>query len=103
MTSHLTNMFANVSAGQQRQTHKGQAHWAGSGPEGKSCRECKFFLPQGRYASGSPSRAMGELKPGRCRKAAQLTGRQTAAFTYRAIACKYFEQNDKPPASVDTR
>jgi hypothetical protein len=37
------------------ETHRGQAHWGGSGPPGSTCRECIFWDGgYGYHASGRP-------------------------------------------------
>jgi len=80
-------------------THDGQAHWAGTGPANKTCRECAHFCADRRYSAASVSHAKGELTPAPCRLYRRRTGR-LRNIPHRAVACKYFEQNDNPPASV---
>ena len=49
----LTDMFDAVSERGHRTTPAGMAHWSGSGPAGKTCRDCALFKanksgPQGK-------------------------------------------------------
>lgn len=72
------------------------AHFAGSGPVGKTCRECEHWQMQGRTVNG-------ELKPGLCAKFRRLTGWEGAKVPDLAAACKYFEETDIPPKRYDYR
>jgi len=76
----------------ENQTHPGMAHWGGTGPDGKSCRECGAFEHHDRRD------AHGTLKPARCRKYSELTnGKIGKAVPFDARACKYFLQADDVP------
>jgi hypothetical protein len=57
----------------------GMAHFAGSGPQGQTCRGCLLYEPS--------SRTRG---PGRCSQFKRMTGRTGAAFPGDAAACRYF-------------
>lgn len=87
-----------------RATHIGQAHIAGTGPGGKTCRECRFFgvpgergqiVSPGYYASGEFANC---LKQGRC--FAPMTHKVKRRFPHHALACRLFEQDDNPPAAI---
>lgn len=72
-------------------TPAGMAFWAGTGPKGKTCRECAHYTFQG-YGSDSI------LKKGPCQKYVSYRGIDTHKIPFRTAACKYFELNEKPPA-----
>lgn len=79
-------------------THKGMAHFAATGPRGKTCRECSFVQVSGYYVISGSHR--GSLKPGPCHKRASLMqGVKGEAVPHEARACKYFELNERalPP------
>lgn len=93
----FTSMFGEWETA-YRKTFPGQAHLAGSGPEGKTCRECRLFSNEGRYSANSAKHPPNSLKPGHCRKYTVLMKRQGAKFPHSARACRHFEQNETPPA-----
>lgn len=70
-----------------RHTHAGQAYFAGTGPDGKTCRECALWNMNGYKKTDKL------LKKGSCEKG---TG---VVFDHDAFACKYFSQNQNPPAA----
>lgn len=78
-----------------RMSHAGQAHFAGTGPDGKTCRMCEHWKSEGYAASGI-------LKPVRCTKYQQLTGKPGSAVPHSAPVCKYFSENEKPPQAALT-
>lgn len=88
----LTHIHTNVTAEQTRKTHAGMMHWAGTGPKGKTCRECRHWKGEnGERYSGS-----GELKPAPCRLyAARMIGKPPKV-PHSAAACKYFEEDAVP-------
>jgi hypothetical protein len=82
-------------------THLGQAHIAGTGPEGKTCRECRFFgllNREGEIASpgyyGKSSEFANCLKQARCHK--PIPHKPKRRFPHHALACRLFEQDDSP-------
>ena len=84
-----------------RITHPGMAHFAGSGPELKTCRECKFWgsgRPDYRSKNG---KWRGLIKPDRCKKFQALTNSIGADIPDDAAACRHFEQAENPPARFD--
>ena len=95
--SKFTHIYENVTPDQINRTHPGMAHWAGTGPEGKTCRECADYCWGGRYLASSGKHAKGELIPAKCRKG---TG---GKFPHFARACKYFDPNPNPPLAVKTK
>jgi hypothetical protein len=82
-------------------THPGMAHFAASGPAGKSCRECEHWtgcgLEKGHYAKNG--KHGGVLKPRACAKYRELMGGEIGpAIPYTAMSCKYFAQAAEPPS-----
>ena len=107
-----TKMFDEVSERGMRATPPGMAHWAGGGPQGKTCRECKFYTDEGRYTANSKKHASGQLKPGSCKKHRAITksqqmtrsgGTKSPKFAWTMAACKYFEQHPNPPVAVERK
>lgn len=102
-TAHLTRMFDDTSEAGKWQTPSGCAHWAGSGPKGKTCRECEFWTGgKERYATAKTGDHMAhELKPGQCAKYKQLKGRYDGRIPHRTPACKHFNAADSAPAIAE--
>jgi hypothetical protein len=75
-----------------RQTYLGQAHIAGTGPEGKTCRECKWWgkLKTDKIANpGYYAEPPRHLKQARCHRPVPHKARRV--FPHTAIACRLFE------------
>lgn len=91
LSKHLTE--PNKTLGQQRRdTHPGQAFWAGTGPQGKTCRACMHWACDGYLISS------GLLKTARCIKyRALMHGADGCSIPHYAKACKYFEETDTVP------
>jgi hypothetical protein len=80
-----------------RRTFQGMAYFAGTGPQGSTCRECKFWLYLGHHYSNT-SQHVGAPKPARCEKFSEMKqGDRGAAVPHQARACKYFSPDEKPP------
>lgn len=77
-------------------THDGQAHWGGTGPDGKTCRECASW--EGGEYRATTTMGGGALKPARCAVFRHLTGQEGKAFPHTARACKHFQQAGNPPS-----
>lgn len=90
LTPHLTIPEGYEQRRLHTRSHKGQAHFAGTGPATKSCRECVSWQSIGGYNKDGP-------KPSPCRKFRELTGKVGAAVPHSAHSCKYFEQHPTPP------
>lgn len=73
-------------------TNSGQAFWATTGPDGKTCRECVFF---GQFKKTKYKQNV--LTPSRCQKYTRIAGKQGDAIPHDSRACKYFEQHPNPP------
>lgn len=83
-----------------RGTHLGQAHVAGSGPAGKTCRECSFY---GKGLKNWPDYYAGgelknNLKQATCRN--PIPGKSNRKFPHYARACLLFEQREDVPAII---
>lgn len=97
---HLTvanpNLHRQIAA-----THPGMAHFAGTGPDGATCRECSLWRHTkfDYHAKGGKYRGM--IKPVPCNKYRQLMqGNDGAKVPHDAGACRHFERNDAPPPIV---
>lgn len=90
-------------------TFLGQAHIAGTGPDGMTCRECVFWGIQrhndgewkiespGHYAAGNKTHA-GLLKKGRCNY--EIRGKAARRFPGGAKSCRFFALNSDAPAAI---
>lgn len=89
---HLTKGAMESEA---RQTYPGMAHFAGTGPDGMTCRECLH------YAIGVELKAGGR-KPGSCGKYPRLAEGRTGLTKIppNAAACKYFEPDPRKGAKT---
>jgi hypothetical protein len=64
------------------ETYIGQAHFALSGPPGKTCGDCRHFADE-------------RGQRGRCQKFTHLTDRIGKPYPAYARSCKYFEEKTK--------
>jgi hypothetical protein len=75
-------------------TEPGMAYFAGTGPAGKFCGDCKFWTYQReqgrRNRDGHYESYLGSY-PG-CAKFKQFTGHHGPPIDRRLHACKYFEE-----------
>lgn len=97
---HSTHIFDNVTPDAVRRTVAGMAHWAGTGPQGKTCRQCVHWTGgKYRYGPHSGNHQPYELKPGKCGQYKRLTGRQVKAekIAHSTRACRHFAENANPP------
>lgn len=81
-----------------RASYPGMAHFAGTGPHGKTCRECIFWnhvLYDYRAKNG---KFRGLILPANCKKYKQITQSVGDKVPDDAGSCKYFEKNSAPPA-----
>jgi hypothetical protein len=78
---------------EQRASHKGMAHFAGTGPNGRTCRECSHWDQH-----GARNKYDTKLKDERCKKFSALAqGKKGQAVPADAFACKYFDLNPNAP------
>lgn len=90
VTPHLTGTTRC-----QAETYAGMAHFAASGPPGKTCRECALYdVERG---------AEGNLLLSRCSKFESMTGKRGQRYVHHALACKYFEQADPVPPEFEAK
>ncbi|MGE8110421.1 hypothetical protein [Erwinia amylovora] len=86
-----------------KETHLGQAHLAGTGPKGTTCRECVFWHKwERRKASVVPCAPgyfgkkhkthPGELKTAYCNR--PILNKATRLIPHHAKSCRLFEQSD---------
>ena len=95
VSDHLTESPFDSAA---RATHPGMAHFAGSGPQFKTCRECIFWAHEQFDYRSKNGKYSGLIKPARCKKYRALMHEEGGQIPDDARACKYFEQNATPPA-----
>lgn len=95
ISDHLTEAPADRLA---RATHPGMAHFAGTGPSGKTCRECNFWAHGAHDHRSKNGKYHGLIEPARCKKFQQITLREGAKVPDDATACRYFDQNPEPPS-----
>lgn len=95
---HLTVIDPDLERKRER-TPAGMAFWAGTGPVGKTCRECVHYVFSGYTSSKSANG--GVLKKGPCQKFINLTNIRSNKIPFDTESCKYFEQNPKPPTISD--
>ena len=96
----FTDLYDNVSKEKVGETYPGMAHWAGGGPDFKTCRECLLWQRGSRYGTGEPKGQKHELRPGICAKYAKETGIKNKKIPHRAKACKYFQENLNAPIAI---
>lgn len=76
-------------------TYPGQAHWGGSGPKRKTCRECVHWgEPKREFAYFSDGSG---LKPQKCGRYFAMTGTWGAGVPHEAKACRDFLEAKDPP------
>lgn len=77
-------------------THPGMAHFAGTGPDNRTCRECCEWHQLGYYAASNKKHGP-TLKPGGCRKYAELMKKEVQKVPHSASVCRWFVENQSPP------
>jgi hypothetical protein len=94
LQDHLTAAPVDTLA---RASFPGMAHFAATGPHGKTCRECAFFAHGPHDYRAKNGKHRGLIEPATCKKYQQITLRAGAKVPDDAAACKYFDQNEAPP------
>ena len=93
MTLHLTTLDPKFDQ-QVANTRSGQAHWAGTGPDGTTCGECSYLGYWKRTYNAS-----GDLtdthKSGGCSEYRRLTGRHGPVIPLGTPSCKYFKPRNE--------
>lgn len=82
---------------QEMQTHRGMAFFAGTGPLGKKCGDCKFRGYQ-RERSTTANGNSVFYRSGGCAKFKHLSGKHGPEINGSWSACKYFEARDAKQA-----
>jgi hypothetical protein len=94
LSAALTKAYGNEDS--IRKTFGGMAHFAGTGPEGKTCRECIHWAYKRDGYHAKSGKHANMIKPQRCLRYSQLSqGKAGEAVPAQASACKYFEQSDQ--------
>ncbi len=94
ISAQLTKGYGNEDA--IRKTFGGMAHFAGTGPEGKTCRECRFWNYQRDGYHAKSGKHANMIKAQRCMRYTQMSqGKAGEAVPAQAMACKYFEAADQ--------
>ena len=69
------------------ESYPGMAHFAGTGPKGKTCGGCKFFVPA---ANRSPQFVCDKYRT-------LMRGRTGKPIEHKYKACKYYENKVSTP------
>lgn len=85
-----------------KETYLGQAHFAGTGKQGETCRLCKHFVHKDNKAkvvkfrySGSQATDLMYLQNGRCNY--PIMNKADRVFPHAAKSCRLLEYSDNPP------
>jgi hypothetical protein len=92
-TPYLTAGGSAELEHQIRQTHPGQAHWAGSGPLDCVCGECAH-LGYWRQIRNSHGEVVHTRKASGCAMFHRLTGGHGPAVPASAGACRHFQRKE---------
>lgn len=117
MAEHLlfsSNMTSSDAHRPIAETYLGQAHIAGTGPSGKTCRECRFwaikkfrkiadgkydeYLTNPGYFGKKHTTKPLEIKKAKCNR--PIMNKANRLIPHKAKACRLFEQADNPPAAI---
>lgn len=91
---HLTAAPVDALA---RASFPGMAHFAGTGPRGKTCRECLFWKHGAHDYRSKAGKYRGLIEPASCGKYRAITLSEGSKIPDDAASCKYFETNEAPP------
>jgi hypothetical protein len=91
LTPNLILEYSDPLEHQIRTTHPGMAHFANTGPFGRTCGECVFLGYYRKYRNSSGDLIKTAHRQG-CAKFLQLTRIHGARVPASAAACKYFER-----------
>jgi len=91
LNHNLTDLNAT-----QVQSEPGMAHFAGTGPRGKTCGHCIYWGYSKEYGREKTNKETGEkYKPMKahegCKKYFLVTGKHGPAIKSALLSCKYFE------------
>jgi hypothetical protein len=82
---------------QARASFPGMAHFAGTGPDNMTCRQCSNWEHHAYDYHSKIGKYHGLIKPAPCRKFRAITGKVGDAVPDSASACRYFEWNVSHP------
>jgi hypothetical protein len=88
---NLTQAHPSELAQQIRNTAPGQAHWAGTGPAGRTCGECEHFNYWRQIYNRSGAITHTEQHQG-CKKYEQLTNKKGPKIDKQLLACRHFQE-----------
>jgi hypothetical protein len=90
-TTHRTDGYSPELTQQIRNTARGMAHWARTGPAGKICAQCQHwnYWRQIYNRSGAVVRAEQHKC---CEKYERLTGRKGPQINKQLFACRHFQE-----------
>jgi len=89
-TPHLTTGYDPTLTAQIAKTRPGMAHWAASGPLGRTCAECAYLGYQQQVQNAIGVVVATKQRYG-CAKFLALTGRHGAIVPQSTEACRHFE------------
>jgi len=92
-TPHLTQGYDPVLAAQIAKTRPGMAHWAASGPLGRTCADCDH-LGYWRQVQDAAGNIVATKRCRGCAKFFALTGRHGPVVSKHTEACRHFEPRD---------
>lgn len=94
----LTNPYPPGFASSVAQTYGGMANFAGTGPFGKTCRECLGWCRGAEKFVRDEIKDGGGLRPRRCLTFSRLMqGLEGAGVPHDAKACRHFTEAANPP------
>jgi hypothetical protein len=91
---YLSDGYSPELTAQMRATRPGQAHWAETGPIGKTCGDCAHLGYQRQHRNASGDLVKSE-RTGGCQRYFQLTGKHGPVVPATAGACRHFESKGK--------
>ena len=94
-SQYLTAGHSPELTAQMRATKPGQAHWAGTGPAGKTCGQCSHLGYWEQVRNGTGDTVYSRRRTGCCAKFFQLTGKHGAVIPPGAGACRHFQPRDE--------
>jgi hypothetical protein len=97
MSIGKANLTDSPTSLQATLTAPGMAYFAGSGPAGKTCGDCKYWTyyrqkKKGRFSTRTGQEEYPTYRWAGCAKFRDLTGQVGPQIDDRLHACKYFEQ-----------
>ena len=91
---YLAAGYDPVLAAQIAKTRPGMAHWAGSGPFGRTCGDCSY-LTYWQQIRNTADNIVGTKRRHGCAKFRELTDRHGPVVPKHAEACRYFAPRDE--------